>query len=82
MGKRCDLQPCIDGARSHGASISETAALLKFIRAGVLKLFKDWTVSRKTGSERASCGHQRLVNERREETLGVDVVMVTYKRNH
>ena len=73
MGKQRDLtafeRGMIVGARRHGASISKTAEFVKCSRAAVVKVFKDWTVSRKSGSERANCGRQRLVNVRAERRV-------------
>lgn len=59
----------IVGSRSHGANISKRVAFFKYSRAAVVKLFKRWTISRETGSERASCGHQGLVNAREERRV-------------
>uniref|UniRef100_A0A8C5M1K7 Transposase n=1 Tax=Leptobrachium leishanense TaxID=445787 RepID=A0A8C5M1K7_9ANUR len=73
MGKQCDVTAfehgMIVGARSHGASISKTAECVKCSRAAVVKVFKEWTVSRKSGSVCANCGRQRLVNVRAERRV-------------
>lgn len=39
-----------------------------FKSSSVVKAFKDWTVRRTTGSQRATCGRHRPVNVRAEQT--------------
>lgn len=54
--------------KRHRASISETAAFVTCSCADVVKVFKDWTEIRKTGSELVGCGRQRLVKKKSGKT--------------
>ncbi|KAJ8272878.1 hypothetical protein GJAV_G00094490 [Gymnothorax javanicus] len=73
MGKTSDLSDfdrgMIVGARSCGASVSQTANLLGFSRTTVSRVYKEWREKQKTSSERQSCGRKLLVNENSEKII-------------
>lgn len=73
MGKKRDLtefeRGMIVGARSVGASISKTAGLVKCSRAAVVNVYREWTTTQKTGSQRRACGRHRLLDARSERRL-------------
>lgn len=64
----------IVGDRSY-EGINETGAFVSRTRAAILKVFKDWTASRKPGCDCASCGRQRQVNAQRLGTRKQELQM-------
>jgi hypothetical protein len=63
-----DCGMIVDG--THGdSSISETAALLGFLRTTVSRVYREWCYKQNTFSERHFCGQKHLVNERGQKRM-------------
>ena len=57
------------GARQGGLNISETADLLEFSHATVLRVCREWCETQKAFSEQQFCWQKYLVNERSVEKV-------------
>ncbi|GFW80357.1 hypothetical protein TNCV_2944891 [Trichonephila clavipes] len=52
----------------HEASIKKSAIFVKCSRAAT-KVYQNWNVRQKIGSERTNCGCHRMVNDRAEQIV-------------
>ncbi|GFV83006.1 hypothetical protein TNCV_1180201 [Trichonephila clavipes] len=59
----------IEGARNPGTSIRKTAALVKFSRAAVINVYREWIPKQKTRFEFQVCGHHRLLKIHSERRI-------------